>query len=103
MRTDPRAAIQATLDILLAQTDEAAARANAAVDGALKRRNVVAAREALNAVHECAEFRERVLYVTRGWKAVHLPAGESTASKAVRTQKPDVRPSTIRSGFAKAR
>ncbi len=91
MQSDPRAAIQATLETLLAQTDEATARANAAVDGALKRRDVVAAREALNAVHECAEFRERVLYVTRGWKAVHLPACESTVSRVARTQKPDAR------------
>ncbi len=95
MRTDPRAAIQATLDLLLTETDEATARASAAVDVALKRRDVVAAREALNAVHECAEFRERVCYVIRGWKNVRLPAGEVTASRVARAQKPEARPTRL--------
>lgn len=84
MRSDPRAAIQATLETLLAQTDEAIARADAAVDAALKRGEVGAARRALNSVHECGEFRERVLYVTHGWTQLQLPPEDRTLARIAR-------------------
>lgn len=87
MRSDPRAAVQATLDTLLAHADEAIARANAAITGALKRRDVGAARQALNAVHECSEFRETVLYVARRWAKVQLPFAEVKRSSRVPVQK----------------
>lgn len=87
MRRDPRADIQATLETLLAQTDEAIARADAAVDAALKRGDVGAARRALNSIHDCGEFRDRVLYVINGWTQLQLPPEDRTLARIARGQK----------------
>ena len=84
MRRDPRADIQATLETLLAQTDEAITRADAAVGAALKRGDVGAARRALNSVHDCGEFRDRVLYVTNGWTQLQLPPEDRTFARIAR-------------------
>ena len=84
MRSDSPAAIQTTLDTLLTLVDEAIAAANSGITAELEHGDVSAARHALNAAHEYREFRERVLYVTRGWTQLQLPPEDRTFAKIAR-------------------